>query len=114
MTASHRDLIAWQVARASFLAIQRHAEANWIPARHALYDQVRRSSLSVMLNLCEGYALGPGRRCRWHFRVAHGSSVETTDVLEVLEELGSAVGAEVELSRRVQALTYRLWQRSVG
>ena len=67
-----------------------------------------------MLNLCEGYALGPGRRCRWHFRVAHGSSVETTDVLEVLEELGSAVGAEVELSRRVQALTYRLWQRSVG
>jgi four helix bundle protein len=110
--ASHRDLAAWQAARASYLAIQRYSDAHWRPERGVVFDQVRRSSLSVMLNLSEGYACGPGRRCRWHFRVAYASAVETTDVLEALVALGSDLSGEVELSRRVQALTIKLWQRS--
>ncbi|HET9064693.1 MAG TPA: four helix bundle protein [Gemmatimonadales bacterium] len=114
MMGSHRDLVAWQAARASFIAIQRFTDANWRPQRSSPLDQVRRAAISVMLNISEGYAHGPGKRCRWHLRVAHASSVETTDVLEVLQELGDEVTGEIELSRRVQSLTYRLWLRSRG
>jgi four helix bundle protein len=109
---SHKEIHAWQAARASTLAIQRYAEARWTPARASILDQLRRASLSVMLNIAEGYACGPGARCRWHLKVAYASAVEATDLLELLVELGEDLGGEVELSRRVQALSLRLYRGS--
>ncbi|MCB1269981.1 MAG: four helix bundle protein [Microthrixaceae bacterium] len=112
---THKDLLAWRRAREVVLSVQRHADRRWSPGRAALLEQLRRSSLSVMLNLAEGYAHGPGKRCRAHLKIAYGSAVESTDVLELLEELGDDSLAKVSaMSREVQAMTLKLWQRSVG
>lgn len=110
--ASHRRLTAWRVAHESALSIYRYVDQHWTPARAAAYDQLRRASLSVPLNIAEGCAVGRGARCRFHLRVAHGSSVETTEILRFLADLGEPVTPLVSLADRTAALTFRLWQRS--
>jgi len=113
---SHRELIAWQ--RAHELAIDSHkyCARTWSPVHAAAIDQLRRASLSIQLNIAEGFAFGRSARCRHHLRIAYGSAVETTEILEFLDELKAPdahdIGMLVDLSRRVQALTLRLWQRS--
>lgn len=110
----HHHLRAWQKARATTLAVFRYADTRWTPGRAAALEQLRRAALSVQLNIAEGYASGPGARCRSHLRIAYASAVETTDILELLRDLGAEVGALVALSRETQALTLRLWERSRG
>jgi four helix bundle protein len=113
---SHRELIAWQ--RAHELAIDSHkyCAQTWSPVHAAAIDQLRRASLSIQLNIAEGFAFGRSARCRHHLRIAYGSAVETTEILEFLDELKAPdahhIGMLVDLSHRVQALTLRLWQRS--
>ncbi len=109
---THRELLAWQVARDLSVAVHQWARANWSPPATSTLEQLRRASLSIRLNLVEGYAYGRSARCRNHFRIAYGSAVETTEILEFLGELGAETGPLVEMSRRLQALTLRLMQKS--
>jgi four helix bundle protein len=109
---SHKQIIAWQVARELTVAVHRWVDGHWTPPRSSALEQLRRASLSVRLNIVEGYACGPGPRCRNHLRIAFGSAVECTEILEFLSELGADTQLLIELSRRVQALTLRLMQRS--
>jgi four helix bundle protein len=111
---SHRELLAWQKARATTLAVYQHGDSHWTPGRAAAIEQLRRSALSVQLNIVEGYASGPGARCKAHLRIAYASSVESTEILELLLDLGSDVGTILAMSRETQALTLRLYQRSRG
>src|SRR5512140_3676888 len=101
---SHRDLLAWQVARESALGIHRYADGHWSASRAAVFDQIRRASLSVQLNIAEGYASGIGARCRYHLRMAHASAVETTELLEFLGELGSDVDTMLVIARKAERL----------
>jgi four helix bundle protein len=110
---SHRHLFVWQRANTQALQVHRFCDAAWRPARAAAIEQLRRASLSVMLNIAEGHAYGPGRRCKYHARVAYGSSVETTAVLEFLESLGCDAPDLRAGSKEVQALVMR-WMQSVG
>ena len=110
---SHRELVAWQVARESALAVHRYVDLHWSPQRASAIEQLRRSALSVQLNIAEGFAMGRGARCRHHFRIALGSAVETTELLEFLKELGGTTDECVVVSKRVEALVFRLWQRSL-
>lgn len=110
----HQHLRAWQKARTTPLAVFRYADSHWTPGRTAALEQLRRAALSVQLNIAEGYASGPGARCRSHLRIAYASAVETTDILELLRDLGAELTVLVALSRETQALTFRLWQRSRG
>jgi len=48
-----------------------------------LFHQLQRASLSVQLNIAEGYALYGSPRFRYHIRIAYGSAVETTELLEL-------------------------------
>jgi four helix bundle protein len=107
---THRDLIAWQKARANALAIHRLCENIWTPTLRSVLDQLRRASLSVPLNIAEGNASGRGRRCRYLIHVAYASAVETTELLDFLRELGVAVGPTLDDSREVQAVTLGLWR----
>ncbi len=108
----HQDLLAWQVANQSAVAIHRWIDRVWRPARASTHEQLRRASLSVNLNLAEGIASGPGKRCKYHLRIAYASSVETTALLDFLAELGEDTGALRPDSIRVQQLTNRLWRNS--
>ena len=110
---SHRQLFVWQRANSQALQVHRFCDATWRPPRAAAIEQLRRASLYVMLNIAEGHAFGPGRRCRYHARVAYGSSVETTAVLEFLESLGCGAPELRADSKEVQALVMR-WMRSLG
>src|SRR5690242_3036568 len=53
----------------------------------------QRSSLSVQLNIAEGYSLP--RRFRSHLEIAYGSAVETGDLLELALEEGVIPPADV-------------------
>lgn len=105
---SHHQLFAWQKAHAAAVSIHRFCAAAWSPRISAAIDQLRRSSLSVPLNIAEGHALGRGARCRYHTRVAYGSAVETTELLEFLQALEIPNPRLIAVSREVQALTLRL------
>ncbi len=109
---THKELVAWQVARELTLAVHCWCDTHWTRPRSAILEQLRRSALSIRLNLVEGYAFGRSARCRNHFRIAYGSAVETTEVLEFLSELGDHTAELIALSKRVQALTLRLMQKS--
>ena len=79
----HRSLHAWQEARTVVLGTIQLARDSWKPYASALFAQLQRSSLSVQLNIAEGYAYGESPSFRRHLAIAYGSAVETGELLEV-------------------------------
>ena len=80
----HRDLEAWKTSRAVVSQVLAASRTAWKPHLSAVFGQLQRSSLSVQLNIAEGYAFGPGQRCRNHLSIAYASAVETEDLLDLL------------------------------
>jgi len=58
------------------------ARDSWKPYAAALFSQLQRASLSVQLNISEGYAFGDSPTYTRHLRIAYGSAVETGELLE--------------------------------
>ena len=84
---SHASLIAWQRANQVARAVIRASREHWKPWATAVFAQLQRSSLSVQLNIAEGYARRRRRPFLFHLGVAYGSAVETADLLRLcLEE----------------------------
>ena len=84
----HRSLRAWKEARAVVLHVLSLSRTSWQPWAGAVFAQLQRASLSVQLNIAEGYAQrGSGHHVN-HFRIAYGSAVETGDLLELLIDSG--------------------------
>ncbi|HEX5963562.1 MAG TPA: four helix bundle protein [Gemmatimonadales bacterium] len=79
----HRSLHAWQEAQAVALGAMELARDRWKPYAAALFSQLQRASLSVQLNIAEGYAFGDSPTFRRHLRIAYGSAVETGELLEI-------------------------------
>ena len=79
----HRSLHAWQEARGVVLGIIDLARTSWKPYASALFAQLQRASLSVQLNIAEGYAFGDSPSFTRHLGIAYGSSVETGELLEI-------------------------------
>ena len=109
---THHTLLCWQVARDLTAQTHQLTVRRWSPPASAAFDQLRRASLSVRLNIAEGHALAsPGAFAR-HLNVAYGSAVETTEILEFCTETGLLTSADtkplIELGRRVEALVLRL------
>jgi four helix bundle protein len=82
----HRSLHAWQESRAVVLGIIELARHSWKPYAAALFLQLQRASLSVQLNIAEGYAFGESATYKRHLSIAYGSAVETGELLEVAVE----------------------------
>ena len=78
----HRSLHAWQEAQAVVLGTIDLARDSWKPYAAALFSQLQRASLSVQLNIAEGYAFGESPTYLRHLRIAYGSAVETGELLE--------------------------------
>ena len=83
----HETLLAWQLARSFVLHVYRVTVSCWCPQYSAVIDQLRRSALSVQLNIAEGYALGTPGLFAKHLAIAYGSGVEAVDALGLLMEL---------------------------
>ncbi|MGH7629819.1 MAG: four helix bundle protein [Gemmatimonadales bacterium] len=107
----HTSLLAWQEAHAVVRFVIQASRRHWQPWAGSIFGQLQRASLSVQLNIAEGYAQrGKAGRCL--LEVAYGSAVETTDLLRLCleEKLLPAEPAEKALSqsRRTQALVLEL------
>jgi four helix bundle protein len=104
----HTSLVAWQVSRAVASDVYRLSVRHWSPPAGAAFTQLQRAALSVSLNLAEGYAWRAGPRWRHHLRIAYGSAVETTDILDFLLQVGVAPAERLSVvisdSKRAQAL----------
>jgi four helix bundle protein len=59
------------------------ARTAWKPYASALFSQLQRASLSVQLNIAEGYAYGDSPSFTRHLTIAYGSAVETGELLEL-------------------------------
>ena len=113
---SHTSLEAWREARRVVLEVLDFSRTGWRPWAGAVFHQLQRASLSVQLNIAEGYARGPGRSAAYFYNVAYGSAVETGDLLGLLSDAALAdVGQAapmIQRNRRCQALVLGLLKRA--
>jgi len=83
----YRSLFAWQQAhKVAVLALTKCDKA-FHPRSKALFDQLRRSAISVEANIVEGYALGTTLQFRRHLRIAMGSAAEAECLTRLAAEL---------------------------
>src|SRR5215208_388516 len=82
----HTSLHAWQEAHATSIAVIRLAKSSWKPYTAALFNQLQRASLSVQLNIAEGYTFGNSPTFTRHLGIAYGSAVETGELLRLALE----------------------------
>jgi four helix bundle protein len=81
-------LRVWQQARRNALDCLALADDHWQPRAKPLFDQLLRASLSVQLNIAEGYGVAMKGRKLNLWTTAYGSAVETVNCLELLATAG--------------------------
>src|SRR2546423_6512356 len=102
----YRSLFAWQQAHQAAVLTLKQCDASYHPRSRALFDQLRRSTISIEANIVEGYALGTPLQFRRHLRIAMGSAAEA--------ECLTRLAAEVEyLPKEVTDELERLLERSM-
>ena len=107
---SHRSLRAWQESHEIVLEVVAISRVSWQPWAAAMFSQLQRSSLSVQLNLAEGYAYGRSKTTLRLWRVAYGSAIETGDLLRLLGKTGVIDGSTAEsLARRNDGIQRLIW-----
>lgn len=84
---SYKTLEAWKRAHAAVLLVFQATDRARHPSSFALFDQLKRSTLSVEANIVEGYALGTVPLCRRQLRIAFGSAAEAECQARVAREL---------------------------
>jgi four helix bundle protein len=104
----HTSLHAWQEARGAALSVLELCRNHWVPYGAALFSQMQRSSVSVQLNIAEGYTFTESRSFTRHLGIAYGSAVETGEILRLLID-AEIIGPEkcteaLRANRRCQRL----------
>lgn len=61
----------------------RLSRESWKSYAAALFAQLQRSSLSIELNIAEGYSFGDTPTFTRHLGIAYGSAVETVELLSL-------------------------------
>ena len=111
----HTSLEAWQEAHAVALVVISLARTSWQPYASALFNQLQRSSLSVQLNIAEGYTFGVSPTYTRHLGVAYGSAIETGELLQLAIEAGvmpaEVVREALNRTRRTQRLLLGLLKK---
>jgi four helix bundle protein len=79
----HTSLRAWQEARKISIGVIQLAQSSWRPYAAALFSQLQRASLSIQLNIAEGYSYGDSPTFTKHLGIAYGSAVETGELLRL-------------------------------
>lgn len=108
-------MVLWQRSHELVLSTLKATDKAYHPRSRALFDQLRRSAISVEANLVEGYALGTPPLFRRHLRIAIGSAAETESLIRTAEEmeyLSKAVVSQIApLLDEILALLFSLVRR---
>src|SRR2546426_10293062 len=97
----YRSLVAWQRAHEAMLLALRTSDAAFHPRSKALFDQLRRATISVEANIVEGYALSTPLQFRRHLRIAVGSAAEAESLIETASEMDYLPADAVRTMREV-------------
>jgi len=93
---THHSLHAWQRANIFVLEVHRNTNLCWKPQVAEVISQLRRSAISMQLNIAEGYALQTDGYFRKHLTIAYGSGVKSLDALGLLQKLTTDVSEEID------------------
>ena len=89
-------LDVWGIARQLVVLVYELAQSLPDFERYGLTTQLRRSSISVVANLAEGYGRVHRGEYRHHVSIARGSIFELETLLLVTSDLGYRTEAELE------------------
>lgn len=104
----HRSLQAWKESRALALCVLEASKTHWRPWASACFSQVLRASLSVQLNIAEGWSFGDSPTCTRHLGIAYGSAMETADLVDLMLDAGVVPQDVGERLRQHSVLSRRL------
>jgi four helix bundle protein len=110
------DILAWQKARESTRLVYEITAEGQFAKDFGLRDQIRRSCVSVMANIAEGYGRRSDKEFSNFLNIAHGSIAETQSHLYIALDLDylnqinfNRIYALLdEISRMVMSLTQHL------
>ncbi len=110
------DILAWQKARQSTKMVYEITAEGQFSKDFGLRDQIRRSCVSVMANIAEGYGRRSDKEFSNFLNIAHGSIAETQSHLYIALDLNyldqnnfiKLYALLDEVSRMVMALTQHL------
>jgi len=110
---SFKQLIVWQKAHAFVLDIYKLTESFPRHEQYALTSQIRRASVSVAANICEGYRRKSTNEKYRFFNIAQASLCETHYFLILGHDLNycnsfSTIEKMEELKRILDAYTNKL------
>lgn len=77
------EIQAWQKARELTNKIYKISSKNEFSNDFTLKGQIRKASISIMLNIAEGYARRSNREFRQYLNYAHGSCAEVQSALYI-------------------------------
>lgn len=81
------DLICWQKARVLVKEIYRITSKEIFRKDFVLKDQIRRASLSVLLNIAEGFGRKSHKEFKYFLYLSHGSIAEVQSCLYIANDL---------------------------
>lgn len=77
------DIVAWQKARELVKEVYRMSSNGKFAKDYGLRDQLRRASVSIMLNIAEGFARKTNKEFIQFLVIAHGSAAEVQSALYI-------------------------------
>lgn len=93
---SYRSLNAWKHAHTAAVLALQATDTSYHPRSRAVFDQLKRATVSVEANIVEGYALNTPALCRRHLRIAIGSAAEAECLTRLAGELSYLEPAVVQ------------------
>ena len=90
------EILAWQKARSATKLVYQFTGVGTFSKDFGLRDQIRRSSVSIMANIAEGYGRRSDKEFSNFLNIAHGSIAETQSHLYVALDLNYLKEKEFE------------------
>ncbi|MFH1664548.1 MAG: four helix bundle protein [Candidatus Omnitrophota bacterium] len=104
------DIEAWKLARVLVKTIYEISRAKEFSKDFAFKDQIRRSSISVMANIAEGFERFSKKEFAQFLNVARGSAGELRSHLYVAFDIGYIDKTEFEeLRRQCEIISKYIW-----
>jgi four helix bundle protein len=114
---TYRDLVVWQVSLHLVTDVYRLAAQLPPSERYGVASQLRRASLSIPLNIAEGFGRGTRREFARFLAIAEGSLREVQTLFEIMTLLEYCATVDVatatNTANRVGFLLHRL-RKSLG